>query len=695
MARRFDLSGTWTFATADGRSGTMPVPSNWHLRGLPDYAGRVTFHRTFELPPLAPRERAWLRFEGVDYEATVSLNGRPVGFHRGYFAPFEFEVTTLLRPGENELSVEVNSPKDPPGSWPNDKVVIKGVLNHHDCRPGSWDPERGQDGNTGGIWGPVELLLDEGVRVHAVRAAPFLQPDGSARVAVEADISWAGSEELAWSLEVVDPHGTTAASAEGRESGLPGRRTLSCVVTVREPRLWWTWDHGLPNLYRLRMTARLPDGASDTLERRFGIRELRIDADWTWRLNGRRIFPRGTNIIPTQWLSEYTPERIAQDVELLRRANINAVRVHAHVNRRELYDALDEAGILCWQDFALQWSYAECDAVAEECRRQIQEMVHHLFNHPSIVVWCCHNEPAKNRRSLDPMLAAAVREADGTRHVEEASDFRYHPYPGWYYGHWREFAEAPGAPFVNEFGAQALMNVDSMREAFGDAAWPPDWARWAYHDFQYRETFHIAGVSMGASLEEFVANSQEYQARLLKFAIEQYRLRRFRPGDRPVTGIFQFMFMDCWPAITWSVVDYWRRPKRGYEALRLAYQPVLPVIRPSFGGDVAAAGSEVRFDVPVVNDLPRGWDTVTVEFAVRAPDGSPAFSFSGTGSVPADTVHRAARNIAWRIPPEPPEGAYRAEVRLVRPDGEVLGENWYEFRVVQVPRGAYHAAEIE
>lgn len=694
MAAEQELSGVWRFETADGRSGTMPVPSNWHLAGLPNYAGRVTFVRSFEAPPLTPGQRAWLRFDGVDYEATVFLNGERLGFHRGYFAPFELEATVALRAGPNELAVEVDSPKDPPGAWPNDKVVIKGVLNHHDCRPGSWDPERGQDGNTGGIWGPVRLLVDDGIRVHALRVSPFLQPDGAARLVVEAEVTAAAPGTADWTLAVLAPDGTLAAAAEGTETVGPAARTVACVVSVREPLLWWTWDHGLPHRYRARFTVRGSGGAASALETSFGIRELRIDQGWTWWLNGRRIYPRGTNIIPAQWLAEYTPDRIARDVELLRRANVNAVRVHAHVNRRELYEALDAAGILCWQDFALQWSYAETEAVAQECRRQVQEMVRHLHNHPSIVVWCCHNEPAKNRRTLDPMLAAAVREADATRHVEEASDFRFHVYPGWYYGHWREFAEAPGAPFVNEFGAQALMNVESMRETFGEAAWPPDWARWTYHDFQFGPTFHVAGVEMGRSLEEFVENSQRYQAQLLKFAIEQYRLRRFRGDARQTTGIFQFMFMDCWPSITWSVVDYWRRPKLGFEALRLAYQPLLPVIRPAFGGEVVPAGGEARFDVPVVNDLWRRWEQVTARFVVRAPGGEPVFETEGRGSIPADTVHRVLRGVVWPVPEGAVEGRYRAEVELRRSDGELLAENWYEFRVLRFPPGTVQRSEI-
>ena len=97
-----------------------------------------------------------LRFHGVDYFADVWLNGRHLGRHEGYFAPFSFEVTDLLR-SDNELLVRVAAPKEAPGDWPDRKRLIKGIFQHHDCRPGAWDPERGQDQGTGGIWNRVEL----------------------------------------------------------------------------------------------------------------------------------------------------------------------------------------------------------------------------------------------------------------------------------------------------------------------------------------------------------------------------------------------------------------------------------------------------------------------------------------------------------------------------------------------------------
>ncbi|GAH09531.1 unnamed protein product, partial [marine sediment metagenome] len=50
---------------------------------------------------------------------------------------------------------------------------------------------------------------------------------------------------------------------------------------------------------------------------------------------------------------------------------------------------------------------------------------------------------------------------------------------------------------------------------------------WAYHDFQYEPTFNVAKIDMGSSLEEFIENSQDYQAKLLKYAIENYRKNKY------------------------------------------------------------------------------------------------------------------------------------------------------------------------
>ena len=92
---------------------------------------------------------------------------------------------------------------------------------------------------------------------------------------------------------------------------------------------------------------------------RFGVRSITRDDDWTFSLNGRRIYLRGTNYIATQWLSQADRAFYARDLRLMVDANLNSIRVHAHLERPEFYDLADEMGILVWQDFPLQWGYTD------------------------------------------------------------------------------------------------------------------------------------------------------------------------------------------------------------------------------------------------------------------------------------------------------------------------------------------------
>jgi hypothetical protein len=82
---------------------------------------------------------------------------------------------------------------------------------------------------------------------------------------------------------------------------------------------------------------------------------------------------------------------LARDVELAREAGLDLLRIHGHVTRPELYEAADRLGMLVWQDFPLQWGYAR--SVRRPAVRQAAAMVDVLAHHPSIVLWCGHNEP--------------------------------------------------------------------------------------------------------------------------------------------------------------------------------------------------------------------------------------------------------------------------------------------------------------
>ena len=708
MTQALSLNGRWRFtqlaeSTLDKRSIPLKtpktrfieVPSNWYLQGE-DFAGEALYEREFEVSHLKKGQAAFLRFKGADYFLKAELNGHLLGNHEGYFQTFDFAATTALR-DQNHLKVWVESPKENRKVWPHDKHLIKGIFNHHDARPGSWDIEHGQDHNSGGLWNGVELLIVDHVFLKRQQVDSVLLKNGQAVVNLKlvlVNVAESGTYDIE-----VDFKGEGFADKAKTKKNVylqRGQTEVHISQTFKKPRLWWTWDQGQPNLYKASIFIRNSETghAVEKSELRFGIRQIQVTPEWKFLLNGRQFFPRATNIIPTQWLSEYTVDKAKRDVQMMKEANLNGVRVHAHVNREEFYAACDEAGLFVWQDFALQWSYEATDAFIRNACRQVKDMVKLLYNHPSIIVWCCHNEPSFNKDELDPVLARAVKEEDDSRFVDTQSDFRYHPYPGWY---WEDStikdafgAIGPDTTFFSEFGAQALPCVETLKKTFSKKElWPPDWKAWALHDFQYHQTFNVAQVEMGKTLQEFVTNSQEYQAWLLKEYIQSFRLKKYKP----MNGYFQFMFVDCWPSITWSVVDYFRKPKEGYRALQTASQPLLPVWRIHTTrynrGDVLNWGSSFLTGLQVINDYPHAFQGLKVEARVVDPKGKVLFRETRTCAVPADSVtqpfaaqERFNHTKGFTIPDKGLYGAYQVQLRVWDKKGKLVAHNEQDFEVV-------------
>src|SRR5690606_16483913 len=224
--------------------------------------------------------------------------------------------------------------------------------------------------------------------------------------------------------------------------------------------LWWSYDVGEPALYSIQIS-------SEVFEEQkllYGIREVKLDENGQFFINNKSLFLRGTNIIPAQFLSDLSAEKIKRITQLIKNANINIVRVHAHVNRKELYEEFDKNGILVWQDFPLQWTYDESKNFYEDAQRQIKEMVNHLYNYSSVAFWCCHNEPGHQIDTLDKQLHKAVESEDQTRIIRTASNYEEHAYDGWYWGNKEHYAAAPMGPLVTEFGAQGIPTLNTLKK---------------------------------------------------------------------------------------------------------------------------------------------------------------------------------------------------------------------------------------
>ena len=176
------------------------------------------------------------------------------------------------------------------------------------------------------------------------------------------------------------------------------------------------------------------------------------------------------------------------------------------------------------------------------------------------------HESATNQL-MDEESAAIARSLDSTRPAIPASGiYDQHLYYGWYTGAWIDNRDLH-PPFPTEFGVQALPNLESPFWATVNGNWPVDADDVSWAHSGYQSAFWAGpGVGLPAqykSLAEYVAESQAYQAFFIRYCIDQWRRQKFNP----VGGYIHFLLTDGWPAITWSVLDYYRLPKEGYRAL--------------------------------------------------------------------------------------------------------------------------------
>ncbi len=629
------------------------IPSNWYLTEIGDFAGVVWFIIEFDYRN-DKNYLVILQFNGIDYSCEVYLNDFFIGSHEGYFQKFYFNVSDKISWGKNLLIVKVVSEReDIHNSWPHKKKLIKGIFSHHDCRPGGWDPEHGQDRNTGGIWNDVILYSHPSIYVTNLKVFPkILYQENLAYITFELQyyMNSGGSsfEELHVFIKFKDEivwRGTLNISNIANN-------TVNFTAEIVEPHLWWPYEIGEPSLYQLQVFIRNELIFSSN----FGIREIEL-RNSIFHINNKRLFLRGTNVIPEQMLSLLKKDKIENLVNLLKESNINIVRVHAHVNRQEFYDYLDREGILVWQDFALQWTYDDSQEFISNAVSQIKDMVKQFHSHPSIVFWCCHNEPGEQIHKLDEFLYQAVLNEDNSRIIRKASNYEEHCYEGWYWGKIENFIAIPSGPLVTEFGAQALPNKNSLIRILPENQFDkPESKIWEYHNFQYEQTFHIAKIDRGNSIDDFIENSQTYQANLLKKAIHYYRRKKYSN----ISGIFQFMFIDCWESISWSVIDYFGEKKKAFFILKNSYNPLLLSVE-LLQDIYSTLSRKFNLELWIINDFHKEFSNHSLLFFLNERE----IYLMKIDKIESDSIiHLSSEKLSIKIPEWIESGNHRLKIEL-------------------------------
>ena len=671
-----DLGGLWMAAEVDEdlrRSFPRPdldddgwqplvVPGHWRSEPAFDSSdGPLFYRKRFEMAGLQPGQRAWLTMDGIFYQSDVWLDGSYLGDTEGYFFPHTFDITSGLEArSDHVLALEVVC--DRPARRAAKKALL-GVFGYWDCIDPTYNP--------GGIWAPVRVNVSGPVQMSGLRLTCLEADAKSAVIELSAVLDSLDAVTVTLRTEArragtFDGETTVpVALAEVRQPLAVGANRVKWRLVVDEPDLWWPLGLGGQPLYDVSVAVELAGETACSRGLRTGLRQVQAE-NLVWSVNGERVFLKGANLAPTRRdIGNASPQDVARDVSLAAEAGLNLLRVHAHIARPELYDAADELGVLLWQDMPLHRGYT---GVRRQAVRQVAAAVDLLGHHPSIVVWCGHDEPYShelaagrapgptrvlrsavaqalpgwNKSVLDTSIKRALERADATRPVLAHSGMLPHPawgtdshlYFGWYHGSWDDLPRAMAAwpaagRFVGELGAQAVPCTSDFMEP---ERWPNlDWDRLATHYCMQKSIFDdLVPPSDYASFEEWRDASQTYQARLVSFQVESLRRLRFRPTG----GFAVFLLNDSQPAVSWSLLDHERVPKAAYQALRQACAPVL--VAADWPAPSYRPGATMSLDVHVVNDLLEELEGAVVEARLAWPGGGRKWLFGG--NVPANSV---------------------------------------------------------
>lgn len=388
-----NLNGTWEFEFDDERIGDenqwglgtkafsrqiqVPFAYQSKLSGIGEtgFHDLVWYRRSFTIPADWSNQSIVLHFGAVDYAATVWVNGRQVAFHEGGHTPFQADITSALKQGDNVLVVRTEDfSRDvtlPRGKqyWKEDSASIFYT-------------------RTTGIWQTVWIEPVNKLHIRKLKFRPDIDKNeihirtflneapAGCKAEIRIDIRFKDEYFTSMTLGVKHAEESIAIRLHDFNDHGLGR--------------WWT-PHK-PNLYDVTVTLLVDGQAADTLDSYFGMRKISVEAGKVM-LNNRVYFMRlilDQGYFPDGILTAPSDEALKQDIELAKSMGFNGARKHQKIEDPRFMYWADKLGYLVWGEMANAYSYSE-DYV-RKVTQEWQEAIERDYNHPSIVVWVPINE---------------------------------------------------------------------------------------------------------------------------------------------------------------------------------------------------------------------------------------------------------------------------------------------------------------
>lgn len=551
------------------------------------------WYRTeFRTPAGVAGKQLWLDFDGINWKASVYLNGTFLGRIEGGFTRARFDVTAHLEPaGRNALAVLVEATATPGSTKektfenPDKNGGALGADNptYHASIGWDWIPTiRGR--NTG-IWNDVWLTVTGPVTIEH----PFVQTDLPLPDTSRADVS----------VEVAlrnHSKSTVTGTLRGRFGAVnfskavtidAGAKTVvrfdpsnTAVLRLQNPRLWWPAGYGDPNLYDVELMFEASGVASDSKAFKAGIREFAYsDSDGALRIwiNGRRLVPKGGNWGFPESMLNYRGREYDAAVRYHREMNFNMIRNWVgQTGDDEFYEACDRHGVVVWQDF---WLANPWDGPEPDDNRMFmanaRDLIARIRNHASVGLYCGRNEGYPLKALDDDIRASLKTLHPGIHYISSSADDAVSGHGPYRALDVKSYFQQRSTPkFHSEMGMPNIVTMDSLNEFMDPEDQWPQGAVWGLHDFCL--TGAQGGESFRARIDKSYggAKSVEEWIALAQFVnYEGYRAM-YEAQSKNRMGLLIWMSHPAWPSFVWQTYDYYLEPTASYFASKKAAEPL-------------------------------------------------------------------------------------------------------------------------
>ena len=565
-----------------------------------------------------------MHFEGLDTYADVFLNGEKILSANNFFRSWEVDVKKYLKEEDNVLLIVFKPVKQTTDSLrkllPYELPGSEYVFTRKPAMQFGWD--FAHKFLTCGISKPVQLIYWDDFRFKDIQLHQLTLTDTSATLS--ADLFYENHLQGNVELRITDTvahHTFYTRIIELNESG-----KTQINFEIKNPKRWWCNGYGEPYLYHLKFD--LGYYNLDTLfsvVKNYGARTIQLSriheldgtaTSFEFIINGVPVFIKGANYVPSDALM-----RGRNIIETDRQLILSAKESHMNMMRvwgggsyasDEFYNECDANGIMVWQDFPFACAMYPGDfAFINNVSEEIKENVLRIRTHPSLALWCGNNEIQEGWFNWEWQKQFHYSESDSLKiwsdyqklfdkkipqllllYDYETPYWSSSPSIGWghkesleygdvhYWGVWwgmepfYSYITHTGR-FVSEYGFQSFPSMYCLHHFLKPEElylYSPALKVHQKHPtgFETIQTYLKRDFDTTADFEDYIYLSQLLQARGMSTAIEAHR--RTMPY---CMGTMYWQLNDCWPAISWSSIDYSGQKKAFHYQLSRLYNTYL------------------------------------------------------------------------------------------------------------------------